>query len=147
LAAFCRLPEWTLVIAGPVAQDLRSSTNVVAIPGAVSDEIRDRLFAAADLVILSFTPGYHSNSGTLMDAISFGVPVVCTADAAAASIVEHYRLGECFAGGRVGSLVDAVQRAPAAIAPADLDCARQALSNRAVARCQLAALGISDRAT
>jgi glycosyltransferase involved in cell wall biosynthesis len=147
LAAFCRLPAWTLVIAGRVADGLAPSTNVVTMPGPVSDKDRDRLFAAADLMVLSFTPGYRSNSGTLMDAISFGVPVVCTADADAATIVEQFCLGECFEGGDVGSLVDAVQRAPATIAPADLESARGAHCNRAVARRQLSAMGIPDRAT
>jgi hypothetical protein len=77
-----------------------------------------------------------------MDAISFGVPMVCTADAAAAGVVRQYRLGVPFEGGDVTSLIDAVQRAPAAIAPADLESAHRALSNRAVARRQLLAMGI-----
>lgn len=144
LAAFARLPDWTLVIAGPVAEDVAPSANVVIIPGTVRDETRDRLFAAADLVVLSFAADYGNNSGTLMDAISFGVPVVCTADAAAAGIVQQYRLGLGFAGGDVTSLVDAVHRAPAAIAPADLESARGALSNRAVARRQLLVMGVLD---
>lgn len=142
LAAFARLPEWTLVIAGAVAKELEPSANTVTIPGAVSDETRDQLFATADLVVLSFTPDYHNNSGTLMDAISAGVPIVCTADAATATIVEQYHLGVLFEGGDPDSLVDAVQRAPAAIAPPDLEAARQALSNRAVARRQLLVMGI-----
>ncbi|MDQ1429641.1 MAG: hypothetical protein QOF40_243 [Actinomycetota bacterium] len=147
LAAFCRLPGWTLVIAGRVAEGLASSANVVIMSGVVSDATRDGLFAAADLVVLSFSADYRSNSGTLMDAISLGVPVVCTEDAAAARIVQRYRLGVGFTGGDVSSLVDAVHRAPGAIAPADLESARTALSNRAVARGQLSAMGISDRAT
>jgi glycosyltransferase involved in cell wall biosynthesis len=142
LAAFTRLPEWTLVIAGRVADGLAPSTNVVTMPGPVSDETRDRLFAAADLMVLSFTPGYRSNSGTLMDAISFGVPIVCTADAAAAAVVQQYRLGVPFDGGDVTSLIDAVQRVPDAIAPPDLAAARRELSNRAVARSQLLVMGI-----
>jgi glycosyltransferase involved in cell wall biosynthesis len=142
LAAFTRLPEWTLVIAGRVGEGLESSANTVIMPDAVSDETRDRLFAAADLVVLSFTPGYRSNSGTLMDAISFGVPMVCTADAAAAAVVQQYRLGVPFDGGDVTSLIDAVQRAPDAIAAPDLAAARRELSNRAVARRQLLVVGI-----
>ena len=111
-------------------------------PGIISNAWRDLLYSAAELVVLSFRPGYRNNSGTLMDAISAGVPVVCSDDTSAAEIVTRYRLGTTFTAGDAEALTDAVRRAPAQIAPADLAAARQEHSNRAVARRQLLMLGI-----
>jgi glycosyltransferase involved in cell wall biosynthesis len=101
------------------------------------------LLSATDLMVLTFVPDYRSNSGTLMDAISFGIPCVCSRRSAAADIVDEHELGPLFEPGDPRSLADAVVRAPAVL-PADvLARARAARSNRVVASAQLQALGLA----
>ena len=142
LEAFASLDEWTLVVGGPVADGLEPGPGLLTFPGVVDDASRDRLFAAADVVVLSFTPDYRNESGTLMDAISVGVPVVCCDDAAVVDIVTRFRLGTSFAANDPHSLAAAVRNAPDAIDASDLEAARRAHSNRSVARRQLLAMGI-----
>jgi glycosyltransferase involved in cell wall biosynthesis len=146
LAAFATVPGWTLVVAGAVADQLDPDDPRCQrrFPGGVSDSWRDTLLSAADLVVLSFSPGFRNNSATLMDAISFGVPVVCPDDAAPASIVTEHRLGLLYTNGDSGSLADAVRRSPEHVEPADLARARHDLSNRAVAQQQLTLLQVAD---
>jgi glycosyltransferase involved in cell wall biosynthesis len=145
--AFEHLEGWTVVIAGTIADRVEVPTQadatVVRFPGHIDDATRDLLLSAADLMILSFLPGSYMNSGTLMDAISMGVPVVCSAESAAAEIVERYRLGMVFAPGDAVSLADAVRHAPDHIGQEDLSRAQDERSNRAVARGQLLALGFT----
>ena len=138
--AFADLPDWTLVIGGEVASGVAHEPS---FPGVVSDETRDQLFSAADLVVLSFSPGYRNSSGTLMDAISFGIPVVCTQDSdVGAHVVATLRVGALFDGDRSASLVEAVRRAERDVDPGDIDAAREQLSNVALARRQLVAVGV-----
>ena len=74
-----------------------------------------------------------------MDAISAGVPVVCSDDSTAAAIVRKYKLGVIFAPGDARSLAQAMTVVPDRIAPRDLERAQDELSSRAVARqCLLA---------
>jgi glycosyltransferase involved in cell wall biosynthesis len=137
-AAFTELDDWTLVVGGTVADMVRDGPRRRIVPSPVSDTKRDLLFAAADLVVLSFIPGYLNNSGTLMDAISFGVPVVCSADAAVArSVVTRYRMGTCFDADDPRSLAEAVRRAPRSLDHADLEAVHRELSNQSIARNQL----------
>jgi glycosyltransferase involved in cell wall biosynthesis len=143
VAAFECLPEWTLVVGGTAARGVVPTDRRRTFPGTVSDEMRDALFASADLVVLSFPPGHRLSSGTLMDAISVGVPVVCSDDASVAEIVARYRLGPRFRSGDARALADAVRNAPAAIDPNDLQDARRDLSNESVARAQLQVLGVA----
>jgi glycosyltransferase involved in cell wall biosynthesis len=140
LDAFQHLPEWTLVVGGPVADGV--DDGPICFPGVVDDVTRDLLFSAVDLVVLAFAPRYRNDSGTLMDAISFGVPVVCPDDAAVAALVRRYQLGTRFENGDVRSLAAAVRHAPAALDRRELHAARVALSNRSIARRQLLAVGI-----
>jgi hypothetical protein len=141
LDAFALLPDWTLVIGGRVADDVAPTANRVTFPGMVDDETRDLLFAAADVVVLSFRPNYGNDSGTLMDAIAFGVPVVCSEDATVArTIVVPYQLGRTFSADDPTALAGAV-RSTCPIPPDQLAAGRRALSNEAVARRQLVALG------
>jgi glycosyltransferase involved in cell wall biosynthesis len=143
LDAFDSLPDWTLAVGGRVADGVGESQHRVAFPGVVTDETRDRLFDAADLVILSFPPDHRNGSGTLLDSISFGVPVVASADATVSrTIVREYRLGTTFAGDDPASLVDAVNSAHRIDAD-DLARARAELSNERVALGQLALLGLT----
>jgi glycosyltransferase involved in cell wall biosynthesis len=144
--AFSDLEEWRILICGRVADLYRPeahpcpTTEPIVIGGFVSNTTRELAYAAADLAILSFRTNYERNSGTLLDAIAWGVPVVCSENSAAAEIVHQYRLGVTFSPGDPESLVSAVRRAPARIEPEDLDRAREELSNRAVAHRHLKVL-------
>ena len=140
--AFDSLDDWILVVGGTAADEITANPHRVRFPGIVSDEVRDLLFLAADLVVLAFPPNYQSNSGTLMDAISAGVPVVCPDDAAAADIVREHSLGTTYTSGDSRALIEAVRRAPAGLDPEALAGARREHSGHAVARGQLLALGI-----
>ncbi|HEY3673354.1 MAG TPA: glycosyltransferase [Acidimicrobiia bacterium] len=143
LDAFADLDDWTLVMGGPVADGVVPGPGMATFPGVVDDDTRDRLFAAADLVVLSFAPDYRNESGTLMDAIAAGTPVVCCDDATVAeAVVARFRLGPLFRAGDARSLADAVRAAPAMIDPGDLAAARREHSNRSVARRQLLVMGV-----
>ncbi len=139
-SAFSDLDHWRLMVGGLVADAFNLAEPTVGerkpilLGGFVSDGTRDLAYAAADLAILSFRADYQRNSGTLMDAIAWGVPVVCSERSAAAEIVRNYRLGVTFTPGDAQSLAEAVRRAPTRIEPEDLERARMELSNRAVAR-------------
>jgi glycosyltransferase involved in cell wall biosynthesis len=145
--AFENLSEWRLVIAGQVADLYASSTpppssdhDPFLMGGFLDDITRSLIYSAADLIVLSFHPNHRRNSGTLMDAISWGVPVVCSEQSAAADLVQDYRLGVTFKPGDPQSLAASVRTAPARIAPEDLQRAHRELSNRAVASLHLQAL-------
>ena len=124
-----------LVAGGKVCRHLDGwdRSGWVRVPGFVTPAQRDRLFAAADVVILSFVEGYRRDSGTLMDAVSYGRPVVASRGSAAAEIVERYRLGVTFTPGDERSLVHAIRQAPSVLDPAVLARARAELSDRTVA--------------
>ncbi len=137
--AFSELEGWRLVLGGQVADRCAGlgwpgpALPPVCRGGFVSDADRDRLYAAADLVVLSFGAGYWRNSGTLMDAIAFGVPVACSDRSQAAEVVREHGLGVVFAAGDVRSLITAVRAAPQRIREEDLEGARAQWSNRSVA--------------
>ena len=101
--------------------------------------MRDVVYSAADLVVLSFQPTFRRDSGVLVDAISFGVPVVCSDGSLAADVVREYNLGVVFDPGNPDSLERAVKIAPTAIEPADLaarpDRAVEPRRRRALPRC------------
>ena len=142
LEAFSGLDDWQLVVAGALAEDLPPSARVFRrYPGFVDDRTYDLLYAAADVVVISFFPGFVRNSGTLRDAITWGVPVVCSDGSLPADVVREYRLGTLFEAGDADSLARAVRAVPAAIHPDDLARARAELSNRVVAEQALHALG------
>ena len=133
---FAELPDWQLVVAGDAGDDYRPRARgraAIIIGGYVDSTMRDVVYSAADLVVLSFKPSFRRNSGVLVDAISLGVPVVCSDGSIAADVVREYRLGVVFDPGNPDSLDRAIRIAPAFIDPADLQRARAELSNRAVA--------------
>ncbi|HEY7107577.1 MAG TPA: glycosyltransferase [Acidimicrobiia bacterium] len=142
---FDDLPDWQLVVAGRVAGAFRprragTGREPFVLGGYVDDATRGTVFSAADLVVLSFRPDVPRESGVLMDALSFGVPVVCSNGCPAADVVREYRLGNVFDPGNFDALARAIATAPSRIEPADLERAHAELSNRAVARRLLAAL-------
>lgn len=149
--AFAALDEWQLLVVGRAtdsyrtrAQPVDESGQPILIDGHVDLVTRELAFAAADVVILSFQPGAFLNSGVLMDAISAGVPVVCSDDSAAAAIVRAYGLGTIFEPGNAHSLAQAMAAVPARAAPRDLERARHELSTGAVARQALLAMLDAD---
>jgi glycosyltransferase involved in cell wall biosynthesis len=135
-AAFTELPDWTLVLGGPIANAVSDPNaercNLVSFPGSVDDATRDALFSAADLVVLSFEQGYPNNSGTLMDAISAGVPVACSDQSAAAGIVESFGVGSTFTCGDPSDLAAKIKHG-VTVPDERFTAARDALSNARVA--------------
>jgi glycosyltransferase involved in cell wall biosynthesis len=145
--AFSQLDDWQLVVAGTLADDVPPTTRVLRrYPGFVDERTRALLYSAADLVIISFYPGFFRNSGTLRDAITWAVPVVCSDGSLPSEIVTEYELGTVFQSGNPASLVRAVRAAPSKIDPAQLARARAERSNRVSAQHALAALGFASRA-
>jgi glycosyltransferase involved in cell wall biosynthesis len=140
---FAELPDWQVVVAGRVVDEYRSRTGArdpILLGGFVDEATRALVFSAADVVVLSFRAEFQRSSGVLADAVSWGVPVVCSDGSPPADVVKEYRLGNVFAPGDPDSLSRAVRRAPARVQPADLARARAELSNRVVAARFLAAL-------
>lgn len=126
--AFAELPDWKLVIAGSGAadayRDWRSrQANVSAVPvlfeGFVYDDLRTDLYSAADLAVLSFVSGATSDSATINDAISYGIPVVASSPGFVADAVLRLGIGTVFDAGVSSSLSKAVARAPRVL-PADV---------------------------
>ena len=142
-----RLAEVGLVVAGLIVRLLeRPEAARLAFAGFVSAAERDDLFAAADLVLLSFRDGFSRDSATLMDAVARGLPVVVSGGASAADVVARHGLGEVFVPGDVDSFVDAVLRAPAQL-PVDVVAHAQAeLTHAAVARRLLELAGLDESA-
>ena len=135
------LPGWQLVVGGPVADWVPEALAALRFDGSVDVATRDLLFAAADVVVLSFGSNYVRDSGTLMDALSFGVPVVCSTRSTAGDLVQNYRLGTVFEPGDADSLRAALRDVPDALDPRDVERARLELSNTVVALRFLDAIG------
>jgi glycosyltransferase involved in cell wall biosynthesis len=72
-------------------------TNVKVFDGPQSDDMKTLLHSAADFVVVSYRRHRDNDSGTLADAIGFGLPVCCSDDSRAADLVRTYRLGAVFA--------------------------------------------------
>jgi glycosyltransferase involved in cell wall biosynthesis len=127
--AFAGLSGWRLLTGGQVG-------------GEVADEAtRDLLYSAADVVVLSFVADLDRDSGGLMDAIGWGVPVVCSDHSMPADIVREYKLGAIFTPGDRASLQRALAEVPAEVDRRDLERARHDLSNTTIA---IRALGALD---
>lgn len=148
---FDDLPGWRLVIAGGDSVEAyvawRTHTGASGTPllfeGFASQETRDLLHAAADLVVLSFTPGSNLDSGTLVDAISWGLPVVCSDQCFAADVATRLELGPTFVSGDAASLAAAVRDAPRTLSAETIDRSREEMSARWMANLHLDALGIA----
>ena len=145
-ASFRTLDDWQLLIVGRAASSSEINSAhwrvpPVVISGFVDGETRSLAFEAADVVVLSFVAGYRRNSGTFMDAMAHGVPVVVSEDSIAADLTERYGVGVTFIAGDSDSLQQALGRVPANIDPAALAAIRAEWSNDAVVRAHLAVLG------
>jgi glycosyltransferase involved in cell wall biosynthesis len=140
-----RLHEFGLVAAGRIADQLGDVDGVrLAVPGFVSMPQRDDLFAAADLVVLSFRDGHVRDSATLTDAIARGLPVVVSGNSTPAELVVRFGLGVVFAPSDVDALVGAVLSAPAELDTEVIRIAQAEMSYSALARDFLALVG-ADR--
>ena len=121
LRTFAGLSGWRLLTGGQIG-------------GEDADEAtRELLYSAADVVVLSFVADLNRDSGGLMDAIGWGVPVVCSDESIPADIVRDYRLGAIFTPGDSASLRAALAEVPRQIDPRDLERARHELSNTTIA--------------
>ena len=144
--AFSALPEWTLLVVGKVADPYETwfadhgGPPAISRRGFVDAATRADAYSAADVVVLSFVPGHLRDSAVLQDAITFGVPVLCSDDCSVASEVLAHRLGETFSVGDADALAAAVGHDPPTIARADLEAARAASSAIASAQAHLDAL-------
>jgi glycosyltransferase involved in cell wall biosynthesis len=114
--------------------------DAVRMPGYLDDPECALAWSAADVAVLSFRDGFRRDSGTLVDAVAWGVPVVCSDRSRVADVVRRHRLGSVFEPGDPTSLVDALRDAPLALDPEDLAAAREAYSSTAVAGALLSLL-------
>lgn len=139
--AFAARSDWQLLLVGEMADVLgdRSLTGTawsvppVAIGGIASDETRTLAYAAADVVILSFREGFDRNSGTLMDAVSFGKPVVVSGPSYPADVVAQLGIGTVYDNGDPEGLSEALDALTAVDTSQALADACERLSNRAIA--------------
>jgi glycosyltransferase involved in cell wall biosynthesis len=148
---FASLPNWRLLVAGSgtsAAFRAWAEHEPDAVPGLhvvgegfVDELTKARLYSVADLLVVSFHPGRNEDSASLTDAISWGVPVVCSSGGHAAELVMRYGLGVLFEAGDASSLVEAVTTAPREPDPAGLQRARHDLSFSTAARRCLALAG------
>jgi glycosyltransferase involved in cell wall biosynthesis len=148
--AFGDLAGWRLVIAGGGAADAymkwREQSGPVAVEpilfdGYANDQLRHLLHSASDLAVLSFRAGARLDSGTLVDAIAYGLPVVCSDECFAGTAVADLLLGAVFASGDPKSLAEAVHAVPETLDPAVIANAQGEHSARRLAAMHLEALG------
>jgi glycosyltransferase involved in cell wall biosynthesis len=80
---------------------------VTLFDGYVGFEERHLLYSAANYAVISFVNGWPFSSGTLADAVSYGLPVCCSEPGEAARLVTEYGLGVLFPAGDADALVAA----------------------------------------
>lgn len=139
-------PEWHLLAgggAGTFAENWQGQhgvqlARVHVFPGFVSEQVRNDLHDAADVVILSFHPGWSADSGTLADAVAWGKPVVCSDNCGPAVIARSLGIGTFFESGSMRSLGEALQSSPQQLDDDVLRHARAEYSMRSVAERYLA---------
>lgn len=141
--AFAELPEWTLLVVGKVAASYEewrrdhAAPAAVVVPGFVEAETVEVAYSAADVVVLSFVAGHQGDSGVLLEALQFGVPIVCTEGTRPGVDVEQLHLGAGFAAGDPHALAEAVTTVPRRLDPAVVAAATELGSAAAVARVHL----------
>jgi len=130
------LADVRLVVGGTISDRLHAPDEVAAlvVPGYVSNEQRNELFAAADAIVLSFRDGYERESGSFADAVSHGLPVVVSRGCLAADVAERLGIGVVFEPDDEDSLVDAIRRVPARLDDAIVERALSELAESSVAR-------------
>jgi len=147
LEALRMAEPWHLLVGGQLTENLVipdepwARERIHVFPGRASYEMRDLLYSASDLVILSFTRGHDRHSGPLMDAVSYGIPVVCSSDCEPCRIMQEFEVGTQFEAADPHDLARVLMSGPPEISPQTWVFARQELSNEAVAAKLLAVLG------
>jgi glycosyltransferase involved in cell wall biosynthesis len=120
-----------LVVAGGVTSgpgtdelllDLAVTPDVAAFPRRIEDHLVGDFFRAADVAVLTRTQAL--NSGVLLLALTFGLPVVAPRFAAAVELLDD-RVALLYEPGDQDGLVDALQRAPDLVAGHPADHARE----------------------
>ncbi len=120
-AASSRAPR-RLVVAGAAPPgpgidelllDLAVTPDVAAFPRRIDDQLVGDFFGAADVAVLTRTQAL--NSGVLLLALTFGLPVVAPRFAAAEEILDD-RVAILYEPGDQDGLADALRRAPALVA-------------------------------
>ncbi|CAB4711547.1 unannotated protein [freshwater metagenome] len=143
--ALAMLGDWQLLVVGSVNQMIDSAMadddpllrRAIRLRGTVSEETRDHALRSVDLSVLSFAAGYSLNSGTLMDAISYGKPIVVSTPSAAAEVVVRYRIGETFLAGDAADLCRAIRAVDHGSIGSSMAGAQEALNNRRIATAHL----------
>jgi glycosyltransferase involved in cell wall biosynthesis len=152
--AFSALSEWRLVIAGNGAAsayrawaartEVGSGSMPILVDGFVDEATRALLHRAADLLVLSYQPLWLGlDSGGLVDALGWCLPVVCSDRCPASEIVRARGLGTVFLPGDVESLIAAVRAAPASPDAHGVKQARAELSARRATMRLMEALDLS----
>lgn len=137
--AFRDRPDWLLIVSGKVARHADEHaveswvTRPLVFGGFVDPAFRERVYAAADVSLLSFHPGYRRNSGTLMDAISHGRGVIASDHSFAADLVKIWGMGTVFPAGSAEGLSLALDSFDAEASRLGALAAQVHLSNKAVA--------------
>jgi glycosyltransferase involved in cell wall biosynthesis len=142
------LPGWHLLVVGKIADRFAawsaarsgSVERIHLLPGYQSEEVRNLVHAAADVQLLSFTAGWDLDSGVLGDAITWGLPVVCSSGNQMAREVERLGLGVLFETDDATSLGAALRRLPSSVDPDALVVAREEWSGATSAARHLALL-------
>jgi glycosyltransferase involved in cell wall biosynthesis len=114
------------VTAGPgtdeLLLDLAVTPDVAAFPRRIEDHVVGDFFRAADIAVLTRTQAL--NSGVLLLALTFGLPVIAPRFAAAAELLDD-RVALLYELGDHDGLVDALLRAPELVAGHPADHARE----------------------
>jgi len=142
--------DWHLLIGGAMAdryldwcsQTGRSSQRVTARGGYATEEERRRFLSAADAIVLSFVVDSTIDSGTLADAVSFGIPIVASDRCRTGDAVSNLGLGPTFDVTSTASFAAALAGVPRTLEPAAIATARALLSPEQRVRAHLRALGL-----
>ena len=136
------LREWHLLVAGSQASDFHEWKQehhlpddcVTVIPGFVDERTRNLVFAAADLLLVSFTKSWSYDSGSFADAVAWGLPVLCSSPGQTSELVRSHRLGATFAAEDPEALCSALASVPTHVDADALADIRRTHSIGAVAR-------------
>lgn len=119
-----KLPDYAALL----AQMVRNVSGVHLIPGRIPNDAIATYWAAADVAVFPYRR--LTNSGGLIEAMSYAVPVIAPDAPAVRELVREGVSGFLFTPGDVGSLAAALARAQAhpdlaAVGQAALDAVRQ----------------------
>ena len=147
--AFSRIDNWRLIVAGAknaaayrawAHSPPQPATLPTLFEGFADESTRSCLYAACDIVVISFKRGKESDSGSLVDAIAWGKTIVCSDRCPSAEVVRAYGLGQVFEPGNVQSFIESLNDVPDKPDPEGLAQAREELSSPSIARQNIAAL-------